>query len=725
GLIGGAADPASPSFAGILSALRPPEVGHADLLDRDGMVLTSTDLAHVSKESGHKTCLEPMFREEKATVGTYPHIEAGVEKWKDVVAFAPLSAAPWGVSIEQPESEALALVYHLRERQVATGVVALVVALLLTWVSTQSTISPLRQLLAASRRIATGDLATPVPPLGEDEVGELGRAFDEMRQRLARWGEELEAAVQQRTRELAALYAIDRAAAQSLDLDEILNDSLDKTLEVLGVEAGGILLMEPDGETMTLRVHRGLSEEFAEAVRHIKLGEGISGQAAAQQKPVVLDVAEYPSERLAPFIVKEGFQTIASTPLMAKGRALGAMTLGTYRPRAFPPGELELLTAIGQQLGQAVENAQLYEAEQRRREVASALLEIAKITSSTLELTPLLKHIALRTAQVCRVNRCTIFLLDETREYLQPIMSQFADGHADAEQWQIFKATTADRVDAVPLFRQAVRERRPSVLEDTSRTDLIPLKWTQPFGIQKLLTVPLVRHDRAMGLMALDYTDTVRGFTQEQIDLAMTIGSQVAASIENARLYEETQRRASEMTTLNQVGRALATTLHLDEVAEVIYQEVTTVMEAAAFFVALYDQETDELDYLIRVDQGVREPPERRPAAGLSGLIVTSGQPILIRNFAQEKEQHPQAKLWGTMEAPDSWLGVPMKVGERVVGVISVQAYRPQAYDEGHQALLSTMADMAALAVDNARQYAAEERRAVRLAQMVELGAEL
>ena len=208
--------------------------------------------------------------------------------FREVIAFAPLTVAPWGVAVEQEEAELLAPALELRRKTILFGTATLAGVLLLAWLIVRSIVQPVRQLVAASGRIAAGDLATPVPPLGEDEIGELGQAFDEMRQRLAQWGEELERKVAERTRELSILYAIDCAAAQSLELDEILNDALEKTLEVLEIEAGDILLMEPEGETMTLQVHRGLSEEFVQAVQRMKVGEGISGQAVAEGKPVVL-----------------------------------------------------------------------------------------------------------------------------------------------------------------------------------------------------------------------------------------------------------------------------------------------------------------------------------------------------------------------------------------------------------------------------------------------------
>jgi PAS domain S-box-containing protein len=167
--------------------------------------------------------------------------------------------------------------------------------------------------------------------------------------------------IRRRNRELWVLFTIRRAIAQSLDLRQVLTDAVKVTLEALGIEAGAIMLSDPGGQTLTLHVHRGLSEEFVGNLEHIKIGEGLTGKAVAEKQPVVLDISEYPTERLAPFFVKEGLKTLASTPLLSAGAVLGAMNLGTRRVRAFPPKELELLKGIGELLGGAVQNAQLYQ----------------------------------------------------------------------------------------------------------------------------------------------------------------------------------------------------------------------------------------------------------------------------------------------------------------------------------------------------------------------------
>lgn len=240
--------------------------------------------------------------------------------------------------------------------------------------TSRAVLAPLQRLAESNRAVAEGRAeATFIPEkaIPANEIGEIMRTRNAMLARLTTY-----------THELAALFAISRAVAQSLVLDEVLELALDETLAALGVEAGGILLLETDGETLTLRAHRGLSEQFLEAVRSISVGEGLSGRAVVAKEPQMLDVSDYPSKRLAPFIVQEGFQSLASAPLLSKGRALGVLTLGTRRRQAFSSREVALLGAIGQQVGVAVENAQLYEllaAEQQRLETLVEQLPVGVI----------------------------------------------------------------------------------------------------------------------------------------------------------------------------------------------------------------------------------------------------------------------------------------------------------------------------------------------------------
>ncbi len=170
-----------------------------------------------------------------------------------------------------------------------------------------------------------------------------------------------QAETQTHNRELSVLYAISRAAGESIDLRGRLEAILGTAMEALELEAGGIYLLDADGETMVQHASRGHSPEFSAGVARLNIGEGVLGRAIAANKPIVLDVSEYPTERLAPIWVREGLQTIAAVPILWREHVLGGVNLSSRSPRSFSPEELQLLTAMGQSLGVWVRNARLYE----------------------------------------------------------------------------------------------------------------------------------------------------------------------------------------------------------------------------------------------------------------------------------------------------------------------------------------------------------------------------
>jgi signal transduction histidine kinase len=203
-----------------------------------------------------------------------------------------------------------------------------------------------------------------------------------------------------------------------------------------------------------------------------------------------------------------------------------------------------------------------------------------------------------------------------------------------------------------------------------------------------------------------------RTFSQDDADLLSLFAAQAAAAIRNATSYKETTLRAEYLAIANRIAHAVSTTLDLEELVEIVYREVEAAFEPDAFFFVLYNERNHELNYRLLVDGGMVQPPERTPVGtGLTASVLKNREPLLIRDFEQEQEHLPPAELWGTMETPASWLGVPMQVDDRMVGAICVQAYRPHAYGNREQHLLSTIAEQVAIAVDKARLYEETSRR--------------
>jgi PAS domain S-box-containing protein len=219
------------------------------------------------------------------------------------------------------------------------------------------------------------------------------------------------------------------------------------------------------------------------------------------------------------------------------------------------------------------------------------------------------------------------------------------------------------------------------------------------------LAVPIQRSGRVIGVLDVQ-SARLEGFTQADVLTQQTIADQLSIAIENARLYEETRRRAERLALVNRTSSAAGAVLDLDELLATIYREVTPIFEADAFFIALYDPEAGGLEFRILVDEGMREPPLREPlGTGLTARVITQRRPLLVNGMVRDAANGLPPETWGTGKIPTSWIGVPMLVGERIIGVMSVQTYRDRLYEEDDLLLAATIGDQVAVAVENARLY--------------------
>jgi PAS domain S-box-containing protein len=177
------------------------------------------------------------------------------------------------------------------------------------------------------------------------------------------------------------------------------------------------------------------------------------------------------------------------------------------------------------------------------------------------------------------------------------------------------------------------------------------------------------------------------------------------------QLLNPLREREERLRVVNKIAIAVGKTLEIDALMETVYQEVTPRFRSDAFFVALYEEDTNELEFRLQVDEGIREPPDRqRLGTGLTSWVIQNKKPLLITDFDRIPEGVPKPELYGTMKMPASWLGVPMLVGNKVIGVICIQTYQSRPYGEEEQLLLATIAEQVAVAVQNARLYEAVAR---------------
>lgn len=519
---------------------------------------------------------------------------------------------------------------------------------------------------------------------------------------------------QRRTEEMTALREVSLATLSSLDQDQVLETMLDQVGKFIGYASASIKIITPDGwEKMIAGRGPIIHEQIMWDGFDVKENKLVQEMKETRQ-PVVVQNTQT-DERFQRVGNWEAFHSWVGAPLFVRGDLIGHLDVEITSPGFYDEDAVQLLGDFAHTAAIALENAELYDATKRRAEEMSALHRITLLTTSTLDPNEVLELIYERIDHLMKPDTFYIALYDEQQQKL--------NFEIFAEKGELFDKFSKE-AEEMGLSGWIIQSKKPLLIRNIAK-DLPPVV---PGVVGEeippelcYLGVPIPKKDKVIGVISVQSFQPYTYDEEDQHFLA-AIADQAAVAIENARLYEETRSRAERMAIVNRIARAASATLHLDELMEAVYREIASIFQGDAFFIALYDEETNELDFRFLVDEGVRGYPGRIPLSGLTSVVVTEKKPLIIREFEQEQDRLPAPFIIGTDKRPSSWLGVPMLIGTRVTGVINVQAYRPHTWGEDDELLLCTIADQVAVAVENARLFEEEQHRTEEMVVLNELG---
>ncbi len=217
--------------------------------------------------------------------------------------------------------------------------------------------------------------------------------------------------------------------------------------------------------------------------------------------------------------------------------------------------------------------------------------------------------------------------------------------------------------------------------------------------------------DRGVLLLASPHA---RHFTAAELRLLLGLGGQVGMAIENYLLLQQTARRTEELRLLNDIGRALSSVRNVDDLLERIYAEMQKVLDVSNFYIALFDSQKEEVLFELEVKDGTFLPKRRRRARnGLTEYVLRQKRPVLIRENFDRVVAQLGVEPGRTAQ---SFCAVPILLHGEAVGVIGIISYnRTSAFDQQHIDVLAVLAAQAAVAIENARLFGAEQKRGKQL----------
>jgi two-component sensor histidine kinase len=337
-----------------------------------------------------------------------------------------------------------------------------------------------------------------------------------------------------RNRQLAALTMLAEVANSSLNIEEIARNTLEVALESTGMSGGGIHLVDTKREQLRLYVQAGLPEEMVEQIRVLKWGEGVPGAVAASGQAVVLSDMASQVPPVPSLASPHGFRATIVVPVKAKGELLGTLGLVNRQDVEFPPEVVEMVTAMGNQLGIAVANARLYETQLRENEKLAALVDISSGSAQQLELEPLLQRILRRAATLLRADAAYISHYDATAEQAE-IVAASAN----------FARLTGMRYPATQgLFGQIRTSRQGRIFtrEEVKEHGYSPV--LRESDVRSALVVPLISRNELIGTLNLTrHGENAKEFTVANLELIEAFASRAAVAIDNAQLLKDLGRK--------------------------------------------------------------------------------------------------------------------------------------------------------------------------------------
>ncbi|MCS7286820.1 MAG: GAF domain-containing protein [Anaerolineae bacterium] len=232
-------------------------------------------------------------------------------------------------------------------------------------------------------------------------------------------------------------------------------------------------------------------------------------------------------------------------------------------------------------------------------------------------------------------------------------------------------------------------------------------RWVDtPVTFSSFIAIPLRLQGEPVGLVAL--ANKPEGlYTSQEIRMIKAVVSKGEIALENLKLLEREKRRAAKLAALNEIARVVSSVMNLRLLFTLVHNEISRLMKAENFYIALYDPETETVEFAFVVEEGqIKEGAKRKviPGRGLTEYIIFSGKPLLLSADAEEKLKGLGVEPEGEGPFARSWLGVPLIAGDRVTGAMVVHSYEGEnLYSQDDLEVLQNIAYQTAIAIENAR----------------------
>jgi GAF domain-containing protein len=501
--------------------------------------------------------------------------------------------------------------------------------------------------------------------------------------------------VEEQKRIMAEQSVVDRvgqAITTTIHLDDLLELVHEQINTVVDAKDFYIALYDPfhDEVSFPFAIEKGKLQQWPSQ----DAAQGLTGYVLQTRKPLLL------AERVMDHLQEIGVETVGSealswmgVPMLIGDKAIGMMAVqDEQQENAYTGADLKLMASLANQVAVAIENARLYEDMHHQATYLRLSAEVGRWITLILDVDELLSQVVELVCTGFGYYHVDIGLIDtETDEVVYRVGSSTGRVRLTEDRPRL-------KVGEEGIIGWVAGNGKPLLVNDVYQ-DPRYKHWIALPDTQSELAVPIKIGSVTIGVLNVE-SDERNAFHLEDVPMMYTLADQIGIAVQNARLFSERERRIQELDVLAHVGQALCTVTTHAHLLEAVHEQVSRLMDADNFFIALYDGSGVHLALVYKNGERI-EPFVLQYDAGerLTSWVIENRQPLLIRDWQRDDKglAHRVVKC-GVLDMR-SWLGVPIARCDQMIGVLGVQSVEPDAFDEHHKSLLITVAAQLAMAL--------------------------
>ena len=522
-----------------------------------------------------------------------------------------------------------------------------------------------------------------------------------------------------RLNQLNLVREVSAQIANVLDLDQLASRVTQLIQETFHYYYVAIFTLQPDSTSLLFRSSampkappKAKQKENRNPIiaLEVEVGQGLIGQAAASgERMLVNDVKEDTRYRFIDSLPET--RSEVAIPLKLGEHVLGVLDVQSDQPNAFHPNDLLILSALADTIAQAVEGARLYNNLRRRAEQLTLVAEVSKSVSSSLELKTLMNNVANLIHDRFGYLYVHLFSVHRNRRLIR-----YEAGSGTRSRDLIGYTLSLD--DPHGIIPWAAREGQTVLANDAQNEERYRPSPFPPENTNSELCVPLRYGEAVIGILDIQ-SDKLKAFTEDDRLIFEAVADNIATAIHNADLYRSEQWRRQVADGLREVAGLVSADVGVDDVLEAILSELDRNLPVDISSIWLLEDDELYLAACHNCDEDALENALYDSPDAYARLMeaLYSERPIIRK---------PTDPIWITGLAAGynqdySALAVPLRVGDQPYGVITLAHSTPGRYGHEAQAMTTTFASYAAVAIENARLYDTAQEQAYASAALLQV----